>query len=66
MPKAPVRVFWRGVDGNECVLRSTDQGWEVAVVAKDGQPVRKERVSGSKEASLIAERWRRSDATPDT
>src|SRR5688572_9531847 len=48
MPKTPVRVFWRGADGNECVLRSTDQGWEVAVVADDGQPIKKERVSGSK------------------
>jgi hypothetical protein len=48
------------------VLRSTDQGWEVAVVADDGQSIKKERVSGSKDASLIAERWRRSEAPPNT
>jgi hypothetical protein len=66
MPKTPVRVFWRGADGKECVLRSTDQGWEVAVVAEDGQPVKKERVSGSRNARMIADRWRPSDKPPST
>jgi hypothetical protein len=38
----------------------------VGVVADDGQPIKKERVSDSKNASLIAEGWRRRDAPPNT
>jgi hypothetical protein len=48
------------------VLRSTDQGWEVAVVGEDGQPVKKERVSGSRDARMIADRWRPTDKPRST
>jgi hypothetical protein len=65
MPKTPVQVFWRR-DGSECVLRSTDQGWEVAILEEDGHPVKAERVKGALNAQLIADRWRRTDEPPET
>ena len=65
MPKAPVEVFWRDAGGKECVLRSTDHGWEVAVLAEDGHPLKRERVSAAKSARLIADRWRRTERSPD-
>jgi hypothetical protein len=65
MPKTPVEVFWRGAGGTACVLRSTDRGWEVAVIAQDGHALKRERVSAAKRARLIADRWRRAEHTPD-
>lgn len=65
MPKSPVRVFWRGADGHECVLRSTDLGWEVAVVDDDGRSLKRELVSGAGRASQVAERWRRDSESSD-
>jgi hypothetical protein len=58
MPKNPVQVFWRGQSGIECVLRSTDRGWELAMLGSDGRPVREEPVSSTSKAKRIARRWR--------
>jgi hypothetical protein len=61
MPKGPVQIFWRGRNAAECVLRSTDHGWEVAVIGVDGQPLRQQRVSSNDTARAVAERWRREE-----
>ena len=65
MPKTPVEVFWRGDAGTMCVLRSTERGWEVAVIAKDGHPLKRERVTAAQNARLIADRWRRAEQPSD-
>jgi hypothetical protein len=43
------------------VLRSTERGWEVAVIGSDGRPLREEPVTSTSKARRIAQRWRHED-----
>ena len=60
MPRDPVEVYWRhGV--MECALQSTERGWEVVLTAANADTLRRERVTNSKLARQVAERWRQED-----
>jgi hypothetical protein len=61
MPKGPVQVFWRGQSGIQCILRSTERGWKVAVIGSDGRALREESVTSTSKAKRIAQRWRHED-----
>jgi len=45
----------------ECALQSTERGWEVVLIAANADTLRRERVTNSKLARQLAERWRQED-----
>jgi hypothetical protein len=47
-------VFWRGDDGSECRLRSTELGWEVELLDRGQATVQRERVRSALKARQLA------------
>jgi hypothetical protein len=52
-------VFWRGDDGSECRLRSTELGWEVELLDRGQATVQRERVRSALKARQLAKTWKR-------
>jgi hypothetical protein len=57
-----VEVYWSG-NGIDCVLRSTDDGWEVALVNREGHVIDRHKVKNARNARTLAGRLRRERAS---